>query len=391
MDKWHVTDNRGNQIGHFYDRFKRHERIDTRNKDYESSIWQPRLTITSNYFDGHSLIFGVEHTSDELTSDRFSGNANHDLKTRALKETEYFLQDEWTINPKWMVSAGLRTNFSKAFGFMGMPKIAAKYSPNERWSIRANYSMGYRSPSIKELFFNWDHLGMFMIRGNENMQPEKNNYFSLGAEYSNDRLFLSGTAYGNYFRDKIEGVWRIYDMQYNFEYTNLSKQRLLGLEALLRWHVLDCLTLNGTYSFVNVSKNEGIQVNTTSPHAATASLDYKFTKKNYRLNAVFSASYMGRKKFDVQDRVFVEEDNKSYDAYFRCDLPQYVLCNLSVSQTFYNKVKLTLGVDNIFNYVPKTLGSGITMFNVPATPGTRGWVQLEFMLDDVINSLRKKK
>ena len=165
----------------------------------------------------------------------------------------------------------------------------------------------------------------------------------------------------------------------------------VAYEALLRWHVLDCLTLNGTYSFVNVSKNEGIQVNTTSPHAATASLDYKFTKKNYRLNAVFSASYMGRKKFDVQDRVFVEEDNKSYDAYFRCDLPQYVLCNLSVSQTFYNKVKLTLGVDNIFNYVPKTLGSGITMFNVPATPGTRGWVQLEFMLDDVINSLRKKK
>lgn len=375
----------------FYDRFKRHERIDKRQKDYESSIYQPRLTVTSNYFNGHSLILGMEHTSDELTSDRFSGNANHDLKTRALKETEYFLQDEWTINPRWMISASIRTNFSKAFGFMGMPKVAAKYSPDKHWSLRANYSMGYRSPSIKELFFNWDHLGMFMIRGNENMRPEKNNYFSLGAEYSNDRLFVSGTAYGNYFRDKIEGVWRIYDMQYNFEYTNLSQQRLLGLEVLARWSVLDCLTLNGTYSFVDVSKNKGIQVNTTSPHAATASMDYKYMKKNYRLNAVFSASYMGGKKFDVQDRVFVKEENKSYDAYFRCDLPQYVLCNLSVSQTFWNKVKLTLGMDNLFNYVPKTLGSGITMFNVPATAGARGWVQVEFMLDDVINSLKKKK
>ena len=375
----------------FYDRFKRHERIDKRQKDYESSIYQPRLTVTSNYFNGHSLILGMEHTSDELTSDRFSGNANHDLKTRALKETEYFLQDEWTINPRWMISAGIRTNFSKAFGFMGMPKVAAKYSPDKHWSLRANYSMGYRSPSIKELFFNWDHLGMFMIRGNGNMRPEKNNYFSLGAEYSNDRLFVSGTAYGNYFRDKIEGVWRIYDMQYNFEYTNLSQQRLLGLEVLARWSVLDCLTLNGTYSFVDVSKNKGIQVNTTSPHAATASMDYKYMKKNYRLNAVFSASYMGGKKFDVQDRVFVKEENKSYDAYFRCDLPQYVLCNLSVSQTFWNKVKLTLGMDNLFNYVPKTLGSGITMFNVPATAGARGWVQVEFMLDDVINSLKKKK
>ena len=375
----------------FYDRFKRHESIDKRQKDYESSIYQPRLTVTSNYFNGHSLILGMEHTSDELTSDRFSGNANHDLKTRALKETEYFLQDEWTINPRWMISVGIRTNFSKAFGFMGMPKVAAKYSPDKHWSLRANYSMGYRSPSIKELFFNWDHLGMFMIRGNENMRPEKNNYFSLGAEYSNDRLFVSGTAYGNYFRDKIEGVWRIYDMQYNFEYTNLSQQRLLGLEVLARWSVLDCLTLNGTYSFVDVSKNKGIQVNTTSPHAATASMDYKYMKKNYRLNAVFSASYMGGKKFDVQDRVFVKEENKSYDAYFRCDLPQYVLCNLSVSQTFWNKVKLTLGMDNLFNYVPKTLGSGITMFNVPATAGARGWVQVEFMLDDVINSLKKKK
>ena len=375
----------------FYDRFKRHERIDKRQKDYESSIYQPRLTVTSNYFNGHSLILGMEHTSDELTSDRFSGNANHDLKTRALKETEYFLQDEWTINPRWMISVGIRTNFSKAFGFMGMPKVAAKYSPDKHWSLRANYSMGYRSPSIKELFFNWDHLGMLMIRGNENMRPEKNNYFSLGAEYSNDRLFVSGTAYGNYFRDKIEGVWRIYDMQYNFEYTNLSQQRLLGLEVLARSSVLDCLTLNGTYSFVDVSKNKGIQVNTTSPHAATASMDYKYMKKNYRLNAVFSASYMGGKKFDVQDRVFVKEENKSYDAYFRCDLPQYVLCNLSVSQTFWNKVKLTLGMDNLFNYVPKTLGSGITMFNVPATAGARGWVQVEFMLDDVINSLKKKK
>ena len=32
-----------------------------------------------------------------------------------------------------------------------------------------------------------------------------------------------------------------------------------------------------------------------------------------------------------------------------------------------------------------------TMFNVPATPGARGHVQIEFMIDDVINALKKKK
>lgn len=371
----------------FYDRFKRHERLNKREKVYKSQIIQPRLLISSDYFKKHSLIFGVEHISDDLTSDRF---VNRVMTTRSLEETEYFLQDEWSFHPQWMVSAGLRTNFSKAFGFMGMPKLAFKYSPDEHFSLRGNYSMGYRSPSIKELFFNWDHLGMFQIKGNEYLKPEKNNYLSLGAEYNNDNLFLSGNVYGNFFRNKIEGVWRIYDMQYNFEYTNLKSQRLFGLECIARWNILNSLTWNATYSYVNVSKLKGIQVNTTSPHAATSSLDYKLRKRNYRLNAVFSASFMGNKQFDVQDRVFVEQDKRSYDAYFRCNLPAYVLCNVSLSQTFCNKVKLTLGVDNLFNYVPKTLGSGITMFNVPATAGTRGYVQIELLIDDIINGLKKK-
>ena len=375
--------------GDFYDRFKRHERIDYRNKVYKSRILQPRLSITSDYFKEHSLIFGIEHLSDDLTSDRFNGDASHIMRTRSLKETEYFLQDEWSPNDIWLVSAGIRTNFSEAFGLMAMPKLAVKWSPVEHWAFRANYSMGYRSPSIKELFFNWDHLGMFMIRGNEYLRPERNNYVSFGTEFSNDRLFVSANVYGNFFRKKIEGVWRIYDMQYNFEYTNLNKQNLVGLEALLRWHFTDNFTLNGTYSYVNVSKQDGVQVNTTSPHAATASIDYRLTRKNWKLNAIFSASYMGTKKFDVQDRLSV--DGVSYDAYFRCELPQYVLCNLSVTQTLYNKVKLTLGLDNIFNYVPKTLGSGITMFNVPATAGIKGHVQVEVLVDEIINAFKRNK
>ena len=374
--------------GDFYDRFKRHERIDERKNVYKSKIFEPRLTLTSSYFTGHNIIFGVEHTTDELTSDRF---VNRRMTTRSLHETEYFLQDEWTVNSHWMLSSGVRTNFSKAFGFMWMPKIAIKYAPDNHWALRANYSMGYRAPCIKELFFNWDHLGMFQIKGSENLQSEKNNYFSLGAEYSKDRFFINVNAYANIFNKKIEGVWRIYDMQYNFEYINLKSQRMLGVEAIMKWRLTDNFMLNATYSYVNVSKQNGIQVNTTSPHAATASIDYTLNRPNYRLKSIFSTSIMGEKKFDVQDRVWVKEHNKSYDAYFRCILPTYVLCNLAVVQTFYNKVKLTVGVDNIFNYVPHTLGSGVTMFNVPATCGARGYVQVEFLVEDILKSLKHKK
>lgn len=372
-----------------YDRFKRHERLDYRTKVYKSRILQPRISISSQKFAGHDLILGIEHLSDELTSDRFNGDASHIMRTRALKETEAFLQDEWTANDQWMLSAGVRTNFSRAFGLMAMPKIAAKWTPSEHLAWRSNLSMGYRSPSIKELFFNWDHLGMFMIKGNEDLKPERTYYASLGGEYTNGDFFFSGNLYNNYFRRKIEGVWRIYDMQYNFEYTNLRNQNILGFEAILKWKFLKHFTLNGSYSFVNVSKTDGVQLNTTSPHAATASLDYKKDWKNYRLGATFSASYMGTKKFDVQDRL--SYNGESHDAYFRCTLPQYVLCNISLNNTFYNKYKVILGVDNLFNYVPKTLGSGITMFNVPATTGARFHVQVELLLDEIIKGFNKKK
>lgn len=374
--------------GDFYDRFKRHERIDERKKVYKSRILEPRVRLTSNYFTGHSLIFGIEHTSDDLTSDRF---VNRKMTTRSLHETEYFLQDDWTPNDVWIVSASVRTNFSKAFGFMWMPKIAAKYSLGEHWAFRANYSMGYRAPSIKELFFNWDHLGMFQIVGNEELKPEKNHYLSVGAEYSNRKFFINVNAYANFFRNKIEGVWKVYDMQYNFEYTNLNNQRLLGVETILKWHINDQFTLNGTYSYVNVSKLKGVQVNTSSPHAATASLDYLLNKKNYQLKTILSASLMGEKNFDVQDRVWVQELNKNHDAYFRCTLPTYVLCNLSFVQTLYNKVKITIGVDNLLNYVPKTLGSGVTLFNVPATCGARGYLQVEMLIDDIVKSIKRRR
>ena len=364
--------------GDYYDRFKRHERRDERKPVYHSRIFQPRLTLSSNYFAGHALVMGLEYCGDRLTSDRF---VNHKMTSRTLEETEFYVQDDWTVNNHWMFSGGVRTNFSEAFGFMYMPKIAAKYSPDDYWAIRANYSMGYRSPSIKELFFNWDHLGMFMIKGNEFLKPEKNNYVSAGVEYSNRHFFFNSTLYGNFYRKKIEGVWRIYDMQYNFEYVNLDRQTIAGVDLLGRWTPTDWLTLNASYSYVHVSKEKGLRINTTSPHAATAGVKYSYkNKRNYRLDAYFNAQIMGEKQYDVQDRVYVEKDGRSYDAYFRCTLPTYALCNLNVAQTFREKIRLSVGVDNIFNYKPRTLGSGLTAFSVPATAGARAYIQLEFKI-----------
>ena len=270
---------------------------------------------------------------------------------------------------------------------MALPKVAVKYTPDEALAYRLNYAKGYRSPSIKELFFNWDHLGMFQIIGNEMLQPEKNHYFSIGVEYAVPDFFISGNAFVNQFYDKIEGVWKIYEFQYNFEYTNLTSQRLLGFDLLTRWKILPALTFNASYSYVDVSKTNGLQVNTTSPHAATAGLEYKWYRDDYDVSANLTMSMMGKKTFDVQDRITIQERERSgggtrirpvsKEAYFRCELPAYALFNFNVQQHFLKHYKLNIGVNNVFNYVPSTLGSGVTMFNIPATAGRRWFAQVE--------------
>lgn len=180
-------------------------------------------------------------------------------------------------------------------------------------------------------------------------------------------------------------------MQYNFEYTNLGYQNLIGAEVLTRWKLGAGFSLNASYSYVNVSLQDGIRINSTSPHAATGGLEYRLRRPKYQLTGSFTTSIMGKKSFDVQDRVYVEKEGRSRDAYFRCTLPAYALCNVSVSQTFYNKVRLTMGVDNVFNYKPSTLGAGLTAFNIPATTGARAHVQLEFKINEFIDQLIRKK
>lgn len=361
-----------------YASFKRHERRDERKPVYKSRILQPRLTLQSRYFDGHELNAGIELFDDVLTSDRF---VNHKVTTRTLSEMEWFVQDDWSPTQQWTVSAGLRTNYSRVFGLIWLPKVAVKWQPDTHWALRAVYSKGSRSPSIKELFFNWDHLGMFVIRGNENLQPEKNHYLSLGVEYASPKLFVNANGYANLYRDKIEGVWKIYDMQYNFLYTNLARQTVAGLDVLARWKPWTWLTLDANYSYVYITAEKGRRFSTTSPHAATANATYKYSRRGYNLGVTLSAQIMGEKRYDVQDRLFLPSEGRGRDAYFRCTLPAYALCNLNVAQTFSDKYRLSVGVNNLLNYKPKTLGSGLTTFSVPAEAGARLYVQFEVKID----------
>ena len=145
-------------------------------------------------------------------------------------------QDDWSINKQFSVIAGLRCDYHEKYGTNLTPKASVMYKIFP-FTVRFNYARGYRSPSIKELYMNWDHLGMFWIYGNSKLKPETNNYISLSGEYVNSWININANVYSNWFRNKIEGMWS--NDQTELHYINIGKsrseERRVGKECRSRW------------------------------------------------------------------------------------------------------------------------------------------------------------
>lgn len=73
------------------------------------------------------------------------------------------------------------------------PKLSVMYRPVELLTLRVGYAQGYRTPTLKELYEEYDMggLGMFTIHGDENLKAENSQQFSLSAEINKDIFYAS--------------------------------------------------------------------------------------------------------------------------------------------------------------------------------------------------------
>ena len=186
-----------------YRRANKFELISGDTLDYKNNIMQPRIVYTNSMIRNMVLTGGAEFYREELYSDKFETGK---YETKSQCYGTMFLQDDWTISKKFSMIAGIRGDFHEEYGAHFTPKVSFMFKKLP-FTVRLNYARGYRSPTIKELYMNWDHLGMFQIIGNADLKPETNNYVSLSGEWGTRRINLNVNVYGNWFRNKIEGMW----------------------------------------------------------------------------------------------------------------------------------------------------------------------------------------
>ncbi len=81
--------------------------------------------------------------------------------------------------------AGVRAIYHDKSGFIATPKFTIMYK-QPLFTHRFTYSNGFKSPTLKELYYYYesDRMGMYRLYlGNADLKPQKSHYFSLSTEF----------------------------------------------------------------------------------------------------------------------------------------------------------------------------------------------------------------
>ncbi len=367
-DRFHVT-------GSFnYDNYKKYdffEKLDDKALNYRNIFIDPKITAYGKAGKRQEVTGGVEIFSESLFSDKlFTDTAG----TKSNVTYIAFLQDDINATEHLNFIAGGRLDYHSVYGAHFSPKISGMYK-FQHFTFRLNYAKGFRSPSLKELYIDWQ-VAWFTIKGDENLKPETNNYLSGSLEYVNGFIDISATGYYNKLKNKIDGIWE--NGQTVYQYVNVSEAQLSGLDILAKINILNSIVVSGGYSYLHDKRPQGELVSSASPHTGNVKINYHFEKKNYRLNANLSATIIGAKDFIMSD--YITYHGEYVEGFYPVHFDAYSIWRLAVSQHFYGGINLTLGVDNLFNYTAK-----VVSFNTSTSPGRRFFINLNISLDNLIH------
>ena len=314
----------------------------------------------------NTLNAGAEYRYDYLKAPERTETGTASDQTAAL-----YVQDEFNMLEWLNITAGLRLVDNRSFGLRLTPKISAMLSVGD-FRFRLGWSQGFKTPTVKELHYRYLHVmgsSTFFNIGNTNLDPQISNYYSANIEYRGRNFTASVTGYLNKLDNMIAlvnvssgeipaGITTAYlgDGSTNVQarmYKNMDDARTCGLDFTLSYKVMKGLTLNAAYSYLDTKAHlydektermNTVVIDGTAHHKWNASAMYSHT---------FSPSYaLGISLSTRGSSTRYYQNNGNGKAY------QIWRINTTHDLGKQDKMlayRVEAGVDNIFNFVDRTM------------------------------------
>ncbi|MDE6445739.1 MAG: TonB-dependent receptor [Alistipes sp.] len=365
--RYDIDDRNRLEICYSFDQYDKSDygvRNKTDVRDYSNVQHIVRGLYNRTFAQRHTLTVGGDFMRDYLMSYQFADNgAKHQYTADA------FAQFDWNPSLKFNLVAGLRFDrFSETGANRLSPKLGVMYKAGN-CSLRGSYAGGFRAPTLKEMYMNFDMASIFMIYGNPELKSETSHNFSLSAEYIRGRWSLTATGFYNLVDNRIATAW---NRQLNgMQYVNMAALQVAGAEAnaAVKYPCGIGMRLSYVYTYEHIRKGQPL-TSSTRPHTATARIEYGRDWKRYGFNLALSGRWLSRVETDEYTSA------ASYEETERVRYPGYTMWKLTLSQRIARGIDLTAAVDNLFNYVPSYYYN-----NSPATLGTTLSVGLSVDID----------
>lgn len=366
---WTLSDHDMLQANYAFDQYDKSDyqklrKLDIR--DYSNVRNTFRLLYNHTFGSGDILTAGADFMHDYLF------NTNLDNSERKQDSFDFFMQYDWRISQKLEAVGAVRYDYFSDGGESRLtPKLNLCYKPVRNLSLRAGYGMGFRAPTLKEKYYDFDMAGIWIVEGNAALKSEISHNLNLSAEYVKGHYNLTASAYYNKVDNKLATGAPYFrtpsDKLPYLPYTNLDGYSVYGGEIGVQARWDNGMSARFTYAYTKEelpTDKQGNAVNNQYIPARRHSLNVR-----YDYDRQFSARY--GISAGISGRLLSGTENEEYRNYYdvsqgtvRVSYPAYTMWKLSLVQRIGKAVKLTTALDNLFNYRPKYY-----YLNSPVTDG----------------------
>lgn len=254
-----------------YKRFGYRCKYNTDNSTFDNNADGIEWNQTRRLNDHHTLLGGFDWRNTNVDFLEFDYTNNN------IRNLGLFLEDRWTFDPRWTLTAGLRHDDSSAYEGSSTVRLSLNRKVNDTTNAYLSWGQVYRGPNAVDLFLPDSQY----YRSNPNLKPEKGHTTTLGI---NTKL-TGGTAiqasvFSTYLEDALSYNVFINGSSFIQQPYNVGKQKKHGLDLAVIHPLSQHLDLTAGYSYLQTKEDNkdgrGYQLDLTnsSPNAYRLGLLY---------------------------------------------------------------------------------------------------------------------
>lgn len=316
-------------------------------------------------FSNNTLTIGANYKKEKLedgatNAGNIGGIRDDSIKTMERYQWALFAENTWQVIDDLALTLSGRYDKNEKFGSHFSPKAYAVYSLTDNLNLKAGVTTGYKTPNLRESADDFVPASgaqgpLIGYIANPNLKPEKSINYEAGFSYDNSDLGLAGSLmlFQTDFKDKVSSkLICTNNCNYNggnypgglYEYYNVDKAEIKGIELTTDWYILDNLKYRHSYTYTDSERKSGTgkgqPLNNISKHMFNAGIDWDVTSKlmlwtqaNYRSETTGSPERFAQK------------------------YQPYTFVDLGAVYNYDKKLKFTAGAYNIGNKELDTSGA----------------------------------